>query len=201
MQKRSSTDGPRPPRRAYLLLLLLLVPVAVGALATIVLSTHAQGRRELPPLKDLGKYGCQIDGIVQGGQRHWQVHVWAEHNGARGWNQLYATRGKRKQALKDCGEWMDKMDKAIAPPNQKKTKDTTFPLRDAAPPCFYFKSCRRTAHVEKVGKSLCRPCAERLKGREYPPRKPSLRPLYASAQEAREALDMVEGRRKPKVER
>lgn len=59
------------------------------------------------------------------------------------------------------------------------------------PPCFYFKSCRRRAQIEKHGKSLCRQCAERLKGREYPLRKPSYRPLYINDKEIQEALSMV----------
>jgi hypothetical protein len=63
-------------------------------------------------------------------------------------------------------------------------------------PCFYFSSCRRNADLEKNGKSLCRSCAGRLKGREYPLRPPARQPLYEDAREAAEALDMISPRRR-----
>ncbi len=60
------------------------------------------------------------------------------------------------------------------------------------PPCFYWKSCRRYAGVEQQGKSVCRPCAERLKGIPYPLRLPTRAPLYHSGWELARDLDMLE---------
>ncbi|MGB6431504.1 MAG: hypothetical protein WBF06_13035 [Candidatus Acidiferrales bacterium] len=62
----------------------------------------------------------------------------------------------------------------------------------AAPPsCFYFRMCDRAAEIEKCGKAVCRQCAAtNLRGREYPLRKPTRRPLYSSDNEAADSLDM-----------
>ncbi len=61
-------------------------------------------------------------------------------------------------------------------------------------PCFYWKSCRRYAAAEKQGKSVCRKCAERLKGIPYPLRAPSRAPLYLTDWELARDLDMLEER-------
>jgi hypothetical protein len=66
---------------------------------------------------------------------------------------------------------------------------------DGQAPCFYWKACRRYASVEKQGKSVCRECAERLKGMPYPLRLPSRGSIYQSQWEAARDLDMIEGRR------
>ena len=58
--------------------------------------------------------------------------------------------------------------------------------------CFYWKLCRRHAELEKGGKSVCRRCGQRLRGRAYPLRPPSRQPLYPNARACAEALDMVE---------
>jgi hypothetical protein len=63
-------------------------------------------------------------------------------------------------------------------------------------PCFHFSSCRQNATVEKSGKSLCRSCADRLEGREYPLRPPTREPLYKDDQEVSESLDIPVPRRK-----
>ncbi len=47
------------------------------------------------------------------------------------------------------------------------------PVPTGTGPCFYWDSCRRAAEIEKNGKSVCRPCAARLKGVPYPLRGPS----------------------------
>jgi hypothetical protein len=60
-----------------------------------------------------------------------------------------------------------------------------------APPCFYFRSCRGYAEIEKNGKSLCRCCAGRLKGSEFPLRAPSREPLYSKDRDAAVAMDML----------
>jgi hypothetical protein len=63
--------------------------------------------------------------------------------------------------------------------------------RYAPPPCFYYRLCRRTAQIEKCGRAVCRTCAAAyLRGREYPLREPTRRPLYASDSEAAQSVDM-----------
>jgi hypothetical protein len=62
----------------------------------------------------------------------------------------------------------------------------------AAPPCFFSQVCLRRAAIEKAGRSVCRECAARLRGAEYPLREPSLQPLYLTGRDASEALDMTE---------
>jgi hypothetical protein len=61
----------------------------------------------------------------------------------------------------------------------------------APPPCFFWKLCSQRADVEKAGRSLCRGCAARMRGAEYPLRHPALEPLYLTGRSAAEALDMV----------
>jgi len=63
-----------------------------------------------------------------------------------------------------------------------------------APPCFFSQVCLRRAAIEKAGRSVCRGCAARLRGVEYPLRDPSLQPLYLTGRDASEALDMIEDR-------
>ena len=58
-------------------------------------------------------------------------------------------------------------------------------------PCFHHSACRRTAEVEKNGKSLCRSCAAQVCGREYPLRTPAREPLYSDDREAAEALGLA----------
>lgn len=41
-------------------------------------------------------------------------------------------------------------------------------IRDARTPCFNFKLCRGLATVSKQGKGVCRACADRMAGVEYP---------------------------------
>jgi hypothetical protein len=67
-----------------------------------------------------------------------------------------------------------------------------FAADHTAPPCFYWDRCRQRAGLEKVGRSVCRRCAEKLRGAEYPLRNPSAESLYASSRLAAEALDMLE---------
>jgi hypothetical protein len=62
----------------------------------------------------------------------------------------------------------------------------------AAPPCFFSHVCLRRAAMEKAGRSVCRACATRLRGVEYPLRDPSLQPLYFTGRTACEDLDMIE---------
>jgi hypothetical protein len=62
----------------------------------------------------------------------------------------------------------------------------------AAPPCFFWHSCRHCAEIEKEGKSVCSACAARLIGRTFPLRAPTLEPLYANGRAAAEASDMIE---------
>jgi hypothetical protein len=62
----------------------------------------------------------------------------------------------------------------------------------AAPPCFYWRVCLQRAAVEKTGRSVCRGCANRLRGLEYPVRHPSLQPIYLTGRTISEELDMIE---------
>jgi hypothetical protein len=62
----------------------------------------------------------------------------------------------------------------------------------ATTPCFFSQVCLRRAAIEKAGRSVCRECAARLRGAEYPLRDPSLQPLYLTGRDACEALDMSE---------
>jgi hypothetical protein len=59
-------------------------------------------------------------------------------------------------------------------------------------PCFFSNLCERRAALEKAGRSVCRACAGRLRGREYPLRGASEQSLYLTGRAAAEALDMVE---------
>jgi hypothetical protein len=59
-------------------------------------------------------------------------------------------------------------------------------------PCFFWNLCQRRAAVEKAGRSVCRGCAGRVHGREYPVRIPSEESLYLTGRVAAEALDMLE---------
>jgi hypothetical protein len=71
----------------------------------------------------------------------------------------------------------------LEPPSQQEA---------AAPPCFFSQVCLRRAAMEKAGRSVCRGCAGRVRGLEYPLRDPSLQPIYLTGRDASEALDMVE---------
>ena len=62
----------------------------------------------------------------------------------------------------------------------------------APPPCFFSKVCSARAVMEKAGRSVCRRCSGRLRGVEYPLRDASFEPLYRTARDAAEALDMLE---------
>ena len=59
-------------------------------------------------------------------------------------------------------------------------------------PCFFWNLCQRRAALEKGGRSVCRACANRVRGREYPLRIPSEESLYLTGRVAAEALDMIE---------
>jgi hypothetical protein len=59
-------------------------------------------------------------------------------------------------------------------------------------PCFFWNLCECRAALEKAGRSVCRACAGRLHGREYPLRGASEESLYLTGRVAAEALDMVE---------
>jgi hypothetical protein len=59
-------------------------------------------------------------------------------------------------------------------------------------PCFFWNLCARRAVLEKAGRSVCRGCSGRLRGREYPLRCASEESLYLTGRAAAEALDMVE---------
>ena len=61
-----------------------------------------------------------------------------------------------------------------------------------APPCFFWPSCSQRAALEKAGRSVCRRCAARLRGAEYPLRGPAAEPIYFTGRAAAEALDMLE---------
>ena len=63
---------------------------------------------------------------------------------------------------------------------------------DTAPPCFFWSICAQRAVLEKAGRSVCRRCAARLRGMEYPLRGPCAEPLYFTGRTAAEALDMLE---------
>jgi len=67
-----------------------------------------------------------------------------------------------------------------------------FAADHSAPPCFYWNHCGQRATIEKGGRSVCRHCADKLRGAEYPLRNPCAESLYASSQLAAEALDMLE---------
>jgi hypothetical protein len=64
-----------------------------------------------------------------------------------------------------------------------------------APACFYFRVCRNRARVEKNGKTMCRACAARCAGREFPLRPPSRAPLYKDDRELAVAMDLRPPRR------
>ena len=61
-----------------------------------------------------------------------------------------------------------------------------------ASPCFFWNLCERHADIEKAGRSVCRGCAGRLRGREYPLRAASREALYLTGRAVAEALDMLE---------
>lgn len=59
-------------------------------------------------------------------------------------------------------------------------------------PCFFWNLCEARAVIEKGGRSVCRECATRFRGREYPLRGQSADALYLTGRAAAEALDMIE---------
>jgi hypothetical protein len=65
-------------------------------------------------------------------------------------------------------------------------------LTGSATPCFFWNLCERHATLEKAGRSVCRDCAGRLRGREYPLRQPSPEALYLTGRTAAEQMDMTE---------
>lgn len=71
---------------------------------------------------------------------------------------------------------------------------TEFSLRPTvtSPPCFFSNLCQAQAEVEKAGRSVCRACANRVRGREFPLRTASKESLYLTGRAAAEALDMGE---------
>ena len=62
----------------------------------------------------------------------------------------------------------------------------------APSPCFFSRLCGAPAAMEKAGRSVCRACAQRLRGVEYPLRCVPTAPLYLTGRLAAEALDMLE---------
>ena len=72
--------------------------------------------------------------------------------------------------------------------NMQSAGTQTGPIR----PCFFWNLCRGRAVVEKAGRSVCRGCAGRLRGKEYPLRGASEDSLYLTGRAAAEALDMIE---------
>lgn len=62
-------------------------------------------------------------------------------------------------------------------------------------PCFFHQQCRRQAQLEKQGKALCRACADKVNGIEYPLRTPSRDPLYWDSDELALQLGMRESKR------
>ena len=85
------------------------------------------------------------------------------------------------------------MDRAALSARLRAELPAQAPLRLLDPPCFFSRVCTRRAAMEKAGRSVCRDCAQRLRGFEYPLRRPSLQPLYDSARSLTEQLDMTEG--------
>lgn len=61
-----------------------------------------------------------------------------------------------------------------------------------SPPCFNHARCQNRAVTEKSGRSLCRNCADSVKGQEYPLRQPSSAAIYASGFDCAQATDMLE---------
>jgi hypothetical protein len=59
-------------------------------------------------------------------------------------------------------------------------------------PCFFGNLCQRRAVLEKAGRSVCRGCAIRLRGREYPLRLATEESIYLTGRAVAEALDMLE---------
>lgn len=68
-------------------------------------------------------------------------------------------------------------------------------------PCFFHGECGGTAEIEKQGKAVCRPCAMRIKGVEYPLRAPSREPLYPVPEELERQLGMHAGKARRGAER
>jgi hypothetical protein len=62
----------------------------------------------------------------------------------------------------------------------------------AAPPCFFWSSCRCLAELEKQGKSVCSACGAHLIGQTYPLRAPTRQPLYSTGTAAAAATGMIE---------
>lgn len=75
---------------------------------------------------------------------------------------------------------------ALRPETPSQARCASDAERDAeggAFPCFNFEKCGRLSEVEHRGRSLCRPCAEKLAGTPYPLREASRRPLYTRSEE------------------
>jgi len=63
---------------------------------------------------------------------------------------------------------------------------------DGPPPCFGFRKCARRAEMEKGGRAVCRECAAKMRGAEYPLRKPGRDSLAASILLEIDSLEMIE---------
>lgn len=42
------------------------------------------------------------------------------------------------------------------------------PIEPGPVPCFYFARCKGTSALSKQGRSVCRKCADKMQGVEYP---------------------------------
>jgi len=63
-------------------------------------------------------------------------------------------------------------------------------MSEDRPACYFFRRCQQQASLEKGGRTVCRECANGMKGAEFPLRQPTRIPLYISEREAARALDM-----------
>lgn len=81
-----------------------------------------------------------------------------------------------------------------SPPQSRAQSPAQSEVQQVAPskPCFFWNLCQRSAAVEKAGRCVCRGCAGRLRGKEYPLRHASEHSLYLTGRAAAEALDMLE---------
>lgn len=80
--------------------------------------------KKLPGMERLTTYGCVVNGpMLQHDfnnelgrvQEVWRVELWAAHKGlfdkkaSKDWSILFAYRKKRKKALADCDEYLDRV--------------------------------------------------------------------------------------------
>ncbi len=97
-------------------ILFLLALVLWLALTLAVTQVGAADRKTCQALEStqVQKYGCALSERTDAGARRWHLRVWITWLDSRPqWESLYAIRGDRRTALRDCDRWMECVDRQL----------------------------------------------------------------------------------------